>query len=102
MGGSSASPHTPLRSSHVGAERRLAQTLRQTAAVTKVGHGNWKARSLKQMGRAVLCRARKREIRLHAGLGASTSLEGAVLPTFVTVGCPVASSHATRPHRLGV
>lgn len=66
-----ASLHTRLCSSPVGAERRLAQTLPQTAVTTNVGHGNWQACSLKQMGLTVLSRKRRREMRLPACLGAS-------------------------------
>lgn len=98
---SSASPHTRLCSSPVGTERRLAQTLPQTAVTTNVGHGNWQACSLKQMGLTVLSRKRRREMRLRACLGASTMLEEPVLPTFVAAGCPTASSLATSP-TLGV
>lgn len=43
----SNSPHPGLYPSHVGAKRSLAQTLSQRAAITKTGHGNWRARGLK-------------------------------------------------------
>lgn len=94
---SSTSPCTGLCSSHVAAERPLAQTWRQRAAMTKGGLENWTAHSLKQMGLTVLSRNRKKEVRLHACLQACTRSEEPALSTFIPAGCPMASSHATSP-----
>lgn len=58
---SSISPCAGLGSSHVAAERLMAQTWCQRAAMAKVAPGNQETRSLKQMGLTVLSRKTKRK-----------------------------------------